>query len=158
MKTTSRLIVATLIAGSLAISGCAVNSSSPDVFTASQAQREQTVRMGTIDSVRAVRISSNNGQPSGVGALGGAALGALAGSTIGGGRGSVATGIVGGIGGAVAGNAVENRVAMRDGIEITVRLDNGDMRAITQTATGEIFRAGDRVRLLSSGGVTRVTH
>jgi outer membrane lipoprotein SlyB len=158
MRTTSRLIVATLIAGSLAMSGCAVNSSSPDVFTASQAQREQTVRMATVDSVRAVRISTNNGQPSGVGAVGGAALGALAGSSIGGGRGSVATGIVGGIGGAVAGNAVENRVAMRDGIEITVRLDNGDMRAITQTATGEIFRAGDRVRLLSSGGVTRVTH
>ncbi|HEY2021370.1 hypothetical protein [Paraburkholderia sp.] len=158
MSTTSRLIVATLIAGSLALSGCAVNSSSPDVFTASQAQREQTVRMGTVDSVRAVRISSNNGQPSGVGALGGAALGALAGSTIGGGRGSVATGIVGGIGGGVAGNAVENRVAMRDGLEITVRLDNGDMRAITQTTTGEVFRAGDRVRLLSSGGVTRVTH
>jgi outer membrane lipoprotein SlyB len=158
MRTTSRLIVATLIAGSLAMSGCAVNSSSPDVFTASQAQREQTVRMGTVDSVRAVRISTNNGQPSGVGALGGAALGALAGTAIGGGRGQVATGIVGGIGGAVAGNAVENRVAMRDGLEITVRLDNGDMRAITQTATGEIFRAGDRVRLLSSGGVTRVTH
>jgi outer membrane lipoprotein SlyB len=147
-----------LIAGSLAMSGCASNSSSPDVFTASQAQREQTVRMGTVDSVRAVRISSNNGQPSGLGAVGGGALGALAGSSIGGGRGSVATGIIGGIGGAVAGNAIENSVAMRDGVEITVRLDNGDMRAITQTTSGEIFRAGDRVRLLSSGGVTRVTH
>ncbi|SIT44417.1 17 kDa surface antigen [Paraburkholderia ribeironis] len=158
MRTTSRLIVATLIAGSLAMSGCAMNSSSPDVFTASQAQREQTVRMATVESVRGVRISSNEGQPSGLGAVGGAALGALAGSAIGGGRGSIATGIVGGIGGAVAGNAVENRVAMRDGIEITVRLDNGDLRAITQTSTGEIFRAGDRVRLLSSGGVTRVTH
>jgi outer membrane lipoprotein SlyB len=159
MRTTSRLIVATVIAGSLAMSGCAVNSSSPDVFTASQAQREQTVRMGTVDSVRSVQISSNNGQSSGLGVAGGAALGALAGSTIGGGRGSVATGIIGGIGGAVAGNAVENRVAMRPGVEITVRLDNGDMRAITQqTTAGEIFRAGDRVRLLSSGGVTRVTH
>jgi outer membrane lipoprotein SlyB len=158
MRTTSRLIVATLIAGSLAMSGCAMNSSSPDVFTASQAQREQTVRMGTVESVRGVRISSNNGQPTGLGVVGGAALGALAGSAIGGGRGSIATGIVGGIGGAVAGNAIENSVAMRDGVEITVRLDNGDLRAITQTSTGEIFRAGDRVRLLSSGGVTRVTH
>lgn len=156
MRTTSRLIVATLIAGSLAVSGCAVNSSSPDVFTASQAQREQTVRMGTVESVRTVRISAN--QPTGLGAAGGAALGALAGTAIGGGRGSIATGIIGGIGGAVAGNAVENTMAMRDGIEITVRLDNGDLRAITQTTTGEVFRAGDRVRLLSSGGVTRVTH
>jgi outer membrane lipoprotein SlyB len=150
-------MVATVIAGSVAMTGCAVNSSSPDVFTASQAQREQTVRMGTVDSVRMVRISTNNGQPSGLGAVGGGALGALAGSSIGGGRGSVATGIIGGIGGAVAGNAIENNVAMRDGLEITVRLDNGDLRAITQTATGEIFRAGDRVRILSSGGVSRVT-
>ena len=29
---------------------------------------------------------------------------------------------------------------------------------IPAISTGEIFRAGERVRLLSSGGVTRVTH
>jgi outer membrane lipoprotein SlyB len=158
MKATRLLVVATLIAGALATSGCAYNSSSADVYTASQAQREETVRMATVDSVRAVKISSNNGQPSGLGAVGGGALGAVAGSAIGGGTGSILTGIVGGIAGAVAGNTIENGVAMRDGIEITVRLDNGDMRAITQSATGEVFRAGDRVRLLSSGGMTRVTH
>jgi outer membrane lipoprotein SlyB len=154
----SRLVVAVVIASSLVMTGCAYNSSSADVYTASQAQREETVRMGTVDSVRAVKISSNNGQPSGLGAIGGGALGAVAGSAIGGGRGSILTGIVGGLAGAVAGNAVENGTAVRDGVEITVRLDNGDMRAITQSATGEIFRAGERVRLLSSGGVTRVTH
>jgi len=158
MKITSRLIVAAMIAGSLAMAGCAYNSSSADVYTASQAQREQSVRMATVESVRAVKISSNNGQPSGLGAIGGGALGAVAGSAIGGGKGSIVTGIIGGIAGAVAGNAVENGVAMRDGLEITVRLDNGDYRAITQTSTGEVFNAGDRVRLLSSGGVTRVTH
>ena len=145
MKTTSRLVVAAVIVGSLVMSGCAYNSSSADVYTASQAQREETVRMGTVDSVRAVKISTNNGQPSGLGAIGG-------------GTGAIVTGIIGGIAGAVAGNAIENGVAMRDGLEITVRLDNGDIRAITQSATGEIFQAGDRVRLLSSGGVTRVTH
>jgi outer membrane lipoprotein SlyB len=157
-RSTNRLVAAVLIGGSLLVSGCAYNSSSADVYTASQAQREETVRMATVDSVRAVKISSNNGQPTGLGLLGGGALGAVAGSAIGGGTGSIVTGIVGGLAGAVAGNAVENTAAMRDGVEITVRLDNGDMRAITQTATGEIFRAGDRVRLLSSGGVTRVTH
>jgi len=158
MRTTSRLVVAVLIAGSLAVSGCAYNSSSADVYTASQAQREATVRMATVESVRAVKISANDGQPSGLGAIGGGALGAVAGSAIGGGRGSIVTGIIGGIAGAVAGNAVENGVAMRDGLEITVRLDSGDLRAITQTSTGELFNAGDRVRLLSSAGVTRVTH
>jgi outer membrane lipoprotein SlyB len=158
MKAMSRVVVAVVIGGSLIMTGCAYNSSSADVYTASQAQREETVRMATVDSVRAVKISSNNGQPSGIGVIGGGALGAVAGSAIGGGRGSILTGIVGGLAGAVAGNAVENGAAMRDGVEITVQLDNGDMRAITQTATGEIFRAGERVRLLSSGGVTRVTH
>ncbi|TCG04529.1 hypothetical protein BZM27_40300 [Paraburkholderia steynii] len=157
-RTLSRLVVGAVIASSLAMSGCAYNSSSADVYTSSQAQREETVRMGVVDSVRAVKISSNNGQPSGIGAIGGGALGAVAGSAIGGGRGSILTGIVGGLAGAVAGNTIENSTAMRDGVEITVRLDNGDMRAITQSATGEIFRAGERVRLLSSGGVTRVTH
>ncbi|MEX3935424.1 glycine zipper 2TM domain-containing protein [Paraburkholderia phymatum] len=163
MKTTSRTTVGRLILGvvivsSLAVTGCAYNSSSADVYTSSQAQREETVRMGIVDSVRAVKISTNNGQPSGIGAVGGGALGAVAGSAIGGGRGSILTGIVGGLAGAVAGNTIENSTAMRDGVEITVRLDNGDMRAITQSATGELFQAGERVRLLSSGGVTRVTH
>lgn len=158
MKTSARVVIATVLVGSLAMTGCAYNSSSPDVYTSGQAQREETVRFGTVESVRAVTISSNNGQPSGLGAVGGGALGAVAGSTIGGGKGSIATAIIGGIAGAVAGNAIENGVAKRSGVEITVRLDNGDLRAITQTASGEMFNAGDRVRLLSSGGVTRVTH
>lgn len=158
MKTSARVALATVLASVLAISGCAYNSSSADVYTAGQAQREQTVRMGTVESVRGVVISSNNGQPSGIGALGGGAAGAVAGSALGGGKGSILTAIAGGLIGAVAGNAVENGVAKHNGVEITVRLDNGDLRAITQSASGEIFRAGDRVRLLSSGGVTRVTH
>lgn len=158
MKTSTRVMLITLMVGTVTMTGCAYNSSSPDVYTAGQAQREESVRFGTVESVRAVTISSNDGQPSGLGAIGGGALGAVAGSAIGGGRGSIATAIIGGIAGAVAGNAVENGVAKRNGLEITVRLDNGDLRAITQSATGEVFQAGDRVRLLSSAGVTRVTH
>ncbi|SAL60297.1 17 kDa surface antigen [Caballeronia choica] len=158
MRNISRIVLTAALVSSVAMSGCAYNSSSPDVYTASQAQREETVRMATVESVRGVKISSNNGQPSGLGAIGGGALGAVAGSTIGGGTGSILTGIVGGLVGAVAGNAVENTAAVKNGLEITVRLDNGDMRAITQTSTGEVFQAGERVRLLSSGGVTRVTH
>ena len=145
------------LAASALLSGCPYNSSSPNVFGAAQAQRESTVRFATVESVRPVRISTNNGQPIGIGAAGGAALGALAGTAIGGGRGAIATGILGGIGGAVAGNAVENRVAMRDGVEITVLLDTGELRAITQAASGDFFQPGQRVRLVSSGGITRVT-
>src|SRR5260370_28213202 len=109
MNMTTRMALAAALVSSVVMTGCAYNSSSPDVYTASQAQREETVRMGTVDSVRAVKISSNNGQPSGLGAIGGGALGAVAGSAIGGGRGSVVTGIIVRPGCAGAGTAVRKR-------------------------------------------------
>jgi outer membrane lipoprotein SlyB len=154
----TKLIYLPLFASSLAIGGCAYNPSSPDIYPASQAQREATVSIATIESVRPVKISSNDGQPSGLGALGGSALGAVAGSTLDNGNGALLTSIIGGIVGAIAGNAIENGVAMRDGLEITVRFDNGDLRAITQDTTGDVFAAGDRVRILWANGITRVTH
>jgi outer membrane lipoprotein SlyB len=43
------------------------------------------------------------------------------------------------------------------GVELTVRLDNGELRAIVQEVDGQQFKPGDRVRLLSQGGVTRVS-
>jgi len=153
---TRSALLASLTAVVLAVQGCALGGASADTYTTSQAQREQTVRMATVESVRAVKIDS--GETSGLGLIGGGAVGAVAGSALGGGRGSLLTGIIGGIAGAVAGNAVEKGVGTGNGVEITVRLDNGDLRAITQNASGEVFQAGQRVRLLSSGGITRVTH
>ncbi|KAG0162815.1 hypothetical protein DFQ28_001272 [Apophysomyces sp. BC1034] len=147
-----------MLSASLSLAGCFTPPGSANVYSASQAQREQTVRLGTVESVRAVQITSDNEGGSALGTLGGGALGAVTGSSIGGGRGSLLTGIIGGIAGAVAGNAIAQRAGTANGLEITVRLDNGDLRSITQAATGEVFRAGDRVRLLSSSGITRVTH
>ncbi|MHB1437898.1 MAG: outer membrane lipoprotein, partial [Thiobacillus sp.] len=59
----------------------------------------------------------------------------------------------GGLGGA----ATEESVTRQKGVEITVKLDSGRLLAITQAAD-EQFRVGDRVRVLSGGGVTRVSH
>jgi outer membrane lipoprotein SlyB len=52
---------------------------------------------------------------------------------------------------------IEEGVMSKEGLEITVKLDNGRMIAVTQEAD-EQFRVGERVRVLSGGGVTRVTH
>lgn len=147
------LVTAVCTAG---LSGCASMGNSADVYSNLQTQHEQTVRMATVESVRGVTID-NNGQPLPFGAIGGGLLGAVAGSAFGGGRGSLLTGIIGGIAGAVAGDQVQGRVDRQKGLEITVRLENGDLRAITQSADGQMFYAGERVRLLSSGGITRVT-
>lgn len=155
MQTMIRTCGLALVAAATLVAGCATQSSSASIYTPSQAQREQTLRYGVVESVREILIQ---GQPTGAGTIAGGAIGGIAaGSTIGSGSGSVAAGILGAVLGGLAGSAVENRVDQRRGLEITVRLDNGEMRAITQDAD-ELFRPGERVRLLTSGGVTRVTH
>lgn len=146
------IVIAAL--GSL-VAGCAVTPNSASVYNTRQAQGEQTVRMGVVESIRNVTIDKGS---SGVGTLGGAALGSIAaGSNIGGGNGALAAGIVGALAGGVLGNQAEAHLNNRPGLEITVRLDNGELRAITQDAD-EPFRIGERVRLLSNGRTTRVTH
>lgn len=154
MNTKSFGSAAVALAIGLATAGCATQSNSSAVYNVGQVQREQIVRMGTIESVRQVAIQRSD---SGVGTLAGVGLGGVAGSAVGGGRGSIIGAIVGAVAGGVAGNAIENSADRRPGYELTVRLDNGELRAIVQDAD-EPFRPGDRVRILSRGGVSRVTH
>ena len=54
--------------------------------------------------------------------------------------------------------AVENNANQRNGIEVTVRLDSGRTIAVPQENSGENFRPGDRVRVLSDGYTTRVAY
>jgi len=127
------------------VAGCAGPSNSGSVYSSAQTMNEQSVRMGTVESVRNVTIANPE---SGVGTMAGAALGGLGGSQVGHGNGSA---------GGIIGNRVENQANNRPGFEITVRLENGELRSITQAAD-EMFRPGERVRLLSNGYTTRVTH
>ncbi len=154
MKTIAKLTISVVIVASALISGCA-STSSGSAYSSSQAGHEQTVRMGVVESVRQVSIE---GTKNGVGTLAGGAIGGVAGSNIGGGsRGGAVGTILGAIAGGVAGNAIEGHANRRPGLEITVKLENGELRAVTQDAD-ESFRPGERVRLLSGNGVTRVTH
>jgi outer membrane lipoprotein SlyB len=135
------------------VSGCAAPSFGGGGYTREQARREQTVRMGYLESMREVKLE---GARTGVGPAAGAVVGGVAGSTIGHGRGSVVGAVLGAVAGGVAGQAVEQGVSARRGVELTVKLDNGQMVAITQEAD-ETFRPGDRVRILSDGATSRVT-
>ena len=148
MKTKLLLVAAAAVV----LAGCATRESA-NVYKAGEAQREQTVRFGTVESVRQVQIQ---GQRSQVGGLAGGVVGGIAGSTVGHGRGSAVGAVLGGVAGGVAGNAIEEGVLRKNGVEITVKLDNGDLRAIVQEADVEL-KPGQRVRLVSTGGVTRVT-
>ncbi len=136
------------------LAGCATGSNSASVYGSSQAQREQVVRYGTVESVR--QVSIDRGQ-TGVGTAGGAVIGGVAGSSIGGGRGQIITSVLGAIAGGIAGQAMEGGLSKKTGLEITVRFENGEVRSIVQEAD-EMFYAGDRVRVLSGTGATRITH
>ena len=147
-----RTTILTAAALATLLSGCAPGLGGSS-YTREQARREQTVRMGVVESVREVKIE---GTRSGVGPAAGAVAGGVAGSTIGGGRGSAVAAVLGAVVGGVAGQAAEQGVTGRRGVEVTVKLDNGSMVAITQEAD-ETFRPGDRVRILSDGATSRVT-
>lgn len=147
-----KTIFAALAVGAIA-AGCASGRGGAD-YTRNQARQEMVVRQGVVESVRSVRIE---GTKTPIGAGAGAVVGGVAGSGVGGGRGSTIGAVVGAVAGGLAGSALEESVTRSEGVEITVRLDSGRLLAIVQAAD-ETFRAGDRVRVLSGGGATRVTH
>jgi outer membrane lipoprotein SlyB len=84
-------------------------------------------------------------------------LGGIAGSHVGGGSGQIAGAVGGAILGGILGSNIERSANERQGIEVTVLLDNGKYISVVQEAD-ELFRPGDRVRILSGRGTTRVTH
>lgn len=147
----NRIAAAVLAASMLA--GCAQGLGGGS-YTRDEARREQNVRMGVVESVRQVQIE---GTRTIVGPAAGAVVGGIAGSTIGGGRGSDIAAVLGAVAGGVAGQAIEQGTTRRTGVEVTVKLDSGALLAIVQEAD-EAFKAGDRVRILSDGRTSRVTH
>ena len=149
------LLVASFTALSLLLGGCASNLSG-DSYSRDEARRVQTVRMGTIEALRPVKIEGTK-TPIGGGA--GAVVGGVAGSAIGGGRGSIVAAVIGAVAGGLAGSAAEEGITRTQGVEITVREDDGSTRAyVQQVQKDEIFRVGERVRIMTVDGTSRVTH
>lgn len=147
------LAAVSMCASLLVLGACATDRQSSNVYRTTQAQGEQSVRFGVVESVREVTLDAEN---KGVGTLAGGAIGGIAGSNIGGGRGQIVGAILGAVAGGAAGQAVENNANRKPGLEITVKLNSGEMVSVVQEADVK-FNAGERVRLLSRQGVTRVT-
>jgi outer membrane lipoprotein SlyB len=148
-----RLIAAMLAASALAIAGgCA--SYAPEDYSYREARSVESVAYGRIESVRPVRLNEDH---AGVGTAAGAVIGGLAGSELGRGAGGAVTTILGAIGGGLAGNAIEHSATQQNGAEILVRLDSGPTIAVVQGGS-QRFEAGQRVRVLSGRGGSRVEH
>jgi outer membrane lipoprotein SlyB len=100
---------------------------------------------GVIESVREV---TTKGEGSGLGAVGGAVAGGLLGNQVGSGRGQDAMTVVGAVGGAVAGHQIEKHVKSTKSYAVTIRLDDGTSRVITE-ANAPTWRSGDKVRIVN---------
>lgn len=150
------ILTAVLIGlSTIILSGCATGLGG-DTYSRDQARQEQTVRTGIVESVREVQIE---GTRSMVGAVAGGVAGGIGGSYMGDGTLGALGAVLGAVGGGLLGQAAEEGVTRRKGVEITIKLDNGSLVAITQeTEANETFKPGERVRILSGGGVSRVTH
>jgi outer membrane lipoprotein SlyB len=144
------------LATTLLFSSCAQDSLTGDTYSRGEAGRAQAVQTGRITSIRPVKIEGGSQG----GALAGAIAGGVLGSNIGSGR---ASNTAGAIGGAMVGSAIgsqaQQAMTSRRGIEISVRLDQGGSVAIVQEVNPrEQFSVGDRVRIISSGGRSRVSY
>ena len=139
----------------LTLAGCATNpmfgtgapQASARSYTSGAAQAIQNVYLGTVLAVRGATIASS---PSGAGALLGGVAGAALGHQIGAGTGRTVAEIAGGLLGMLGGQAAEGRAGAQAGEIVTVRLDNGQILAVTQAADVPL-RPGERIQLLISG-------
>jgi outer membrane lipoprotein SlyB len=152
----TKFSIALALAG-LLLAGCASAPGEGDAETGDRgrppAQPEKREYPGVVEAVREVEIE---GERSAVAPIAGAVIGGAAGSSVGRGRGAAAGGAVGTVVGAIVGESVAQG-APRLALEITVRLDEGRVIAVTQPAGKESFKAGDRVRVVSDGRTARVT-
>ena len=148
------LVILGGVAMAAVLTACAQPGLGGGNYTRGQVRGEQSVRHGTVEGVRDVVIDARD---TGTGTLAGAAIGGVAGSTVGGGYRANAVGaIAGAVVGGIIGSAVEKNGNDRRGVEVTIRLEGGQLIAITQEKD-EDFRIGDRVRILSGQGTTRVS-
>jgi outer membrane lipoprotein SlyB len=150
-----RCLPVTIALAAWLLAGCASTPGDDDAGArrAPQRQVEQKEYPGVVESAREVEFDSAR---TGVGPLSGAVIGGSVGGSVGSGRGSTVGAVIGTVAGAVAGEAAEQG-ATRPGLEITVKLDDGRVIAVTQSANKESFKPGDRVRVVSDGRAARVT-
>ena len=143
----------------LALGGCATGGFSPDVVSRDAAAKSQYVQSGVVVAVRNVTIEGDRAG----GNLFGSVLGAIVGSNIGGEDDETTQqvgAVVGTAVGSVVGQNVGESLSRKAGVEIIIKLDTNEREiSIVQEMPEDVdysFRAGDKVRIVRSGGKARV--
>jgi outer membrane lipoprotein SlyB len=104
---------------------------------------------GTVESIHTVELKGN---ATGLGAVAGGVTGAVVGNQIGRGNGNTAMTILGAAGGALAGNEIEKNVKKHYSYRVTVRMDDGSFRTVSQSSAPAVA-VGERVRVINGSVV-----
>lgn len=140
--------MAAAFAAMAAMAGCAaVPPASAYGYAQANTQAIQQVQIGTVLAVLPVRIQPTT---SGIGPLAGLAAGGALGHQIGNGNGRVAATILGALAGSIAGNRAEAAVTQASGEQVTVRLQSGQVIAVTQAADVPLA-VGEQVQVVGGG-------
>ena len=149
-----KIIKAVLVAIPLFTLTACTSDLTGTTYSSGEARQMQTVRFGTVAEVRLVKLEGSEGM---VGTVAGAAVGGIAGSGIGGGNGSKIAAVAGAVAGGLLGNMAEKKMTNKQGVELTVRLEDGSYVSVVQQADpNALFNNGDRVKILSQGSSSRV--
>jgi len=120
-----------------------------------QSNVAQTIRYGEVVSMEKTMVKDRS---TGTGARTGATVGAVAGYALAGGRDRWLGALVGGAIGGAAGSGIEKSARKKRGFQLIILLEEtGEEIGIQVKGKKQDFGVGDRVRLLTAGGETKVT-
>ena len=148
-------IIILLLSALFILAGCA-SEKGGDVYSRDQVRQVQHFRVGVVESVHKVRIE---GTKSPVGTTAGTIVGGIAGSGASQGKTGQVAAVLGAVVGGVAGAAAEEAYTRQDGIEASIKLEDGSYISVVQAVSEnkeEEIKAGDKVRVIESDGVARV--
>jgi outer membrane lipoprotein SlyB len=151
-----KLIISSMLGLTLMVtSGCA-----PRGYAQSNVNQAMRVEPGVITSIKQVAIN-NNGVGNGLGTVLGTAAGAVLGDKVGGGSGRYIATAVGAVAGGVAGGMAGDQMDSRYGVEVVVKLNNGQTVAtvLPQNESLSVLGAGQAVNVLytSNGQIANIS-
>ncbi|MDF2152429.1 glycine zipper 2TM domain-containing protein [Vibrio sp. CAU 1672] len=136
--------------------GCTSPNPYGDAYGSSETRTIQQVYYGTVEKVAPVTIDAST-QTNTIGTVAGAAIGGILGSKIGGGSGSDIAAIGGGLLGGYAGSKTAAEVGKRNGVNLTIRLEDGKLISVVQEADPNmVFQPGQAVQVNVAGDNARV--
>ncbi|NLS11525.1 glycine zipper 2TM domain-containing protein [Vibrio sp. SM6] len=140
----------------IGVAGCSSPNPYGNAYGSADTRTIQQVYYGTIIKTEPVTIDSSEGSNA-IGTIAGAAIGGILGSKIGGGTGSDIAAIGGGLLGGYAGSEAAGELGKRNGVNLTIRLEDGQIISIVQEVNPNMmFQVGEEVQVNVDGNTARV--